>query len=367
MNGWRDDAASRIGLACSIAKSVSKRLTVVVVANVNGRTAVDADLDLHTIRNDFFSDLEYTEIVGALQAMGAYVLEYLEEKEFLQDLVGGRLDLGARPHSLVYSTAQKPLGAGRTALVPSICRLYGLPVCNSDPHAVALSRHKFHVQQILQACGISTPASWLFDCRKGWLLERRPSPGTRVIVKATYEAASIGLDEASVRTADDGLEGFLQERSRALKQPVTVQEFVSGYEVEVPVFELNNPFALGAAGIRLEDADRLGERVLTFETVGRDDYQFYDFYELNPRTSEEICRAAEQVFEAIGMRGIGRIDFRIRDTGQWYVTDVTDNPHLTPHGSVASCVQWHGFEYKDVMRSMIGLNCNRLGWTDTLR
>ncbi|MEQ9244641.1 MAG: hypothetical protein RLO21_01505 [Nitratireductor sp.] len=186
-------------------------------------------------------------------------------------------------------------------------------------------------------------------------------------MKATYEAASIGLDEASVRTADDGLEGFLQERSRALKQPVTVQEFVSGYEVEVPVFELNNPFALGAAGIRLEDADRLGERVLTFETVGRDDYQFYDFYELNPRTSEEICRAAEQVFEAIGMRGIGRIDFRIRDTGQWYVTDVTDNPHLTPHGSVASCVQWHGFEYKDVMRSMIGLNCNRLGWTDTLR
>ena len=46
-----------------------------------------------------------------------------------------------------------------------------------------------------------------------------------------------------------------------------------------------------------------------------DGYDFYDFAEENETTALEIRAIAAKAFSGLGLRGVGRVDFRIRHDG----------------------------------------------------
>jgi D-alanine-D-alanine ligase len=342
------------------ASELLDQLRIIFIANIADRSRLRYDFTHHSITTDFFTEVEYTEILNAFQDFGFYVSDYIEEEQFLHDVINNRLG-EPRPSDIVYSTAQRPFGAGRTALIPALCRLYGIHFCNSDPQAAALSRHKYQIQKLLEVHWVPTPRTWLYRGSDGWLGGDRPRNGDKVIIKATYEAASIGIDEHAIRTVDDGIETFLTERASIFEQPLTVQEFIPGYEAEVPVLEASKPQALGVAGIKLDGRSCLGNGVLLYDIVDKDEYEFFDFTSVDPALSTRMKDIAVNVFKIVGLSGLGRVDFRIDREGRPFVTDVTDNPHLTRHSACASVGQWLGLTYAQTLAAMIGANARRIG------
>lgn len=344
-------------------KEIARKIGIVLVANSKTRLpSVMRDYAGHSVVTEYFSDEEIEELLSGLRACGFYVEAFFDEDEFIRWILDRGLESTNKPYHLVHSTAQAGVGPGRKALIPSFCELHQIPTTNSDPYVVSLARHKFHVNLILQAAGVRVPRCWLFDRHRGWLLDRKPPMGAKVISKPTYESASIGVDENSVREVDKDFSDSIGAQSQVYMQPITVQEFIPGYEIEIPMIGLESPFALGRVGISVDDEQYLQDRFLTYDRVFHDRYDFFDFDKVEARCKVEMKKCAEMVFRVLGIRNFGRADFRMDEAGNFYVIDVATNPHITHHSSFAFAFQLNGLKYVDMLSTLVGLAAKRHGW-----
>lgn len=334
-------------------------LTVVVVAN--RKQSIDAgDYGGHSVQTEYFSDEELEQIVGAMRSFGVYVRSYFSEDEFIAAVLSGEYESLPREYKLVYNSAQSGIGPGRKALIPAFCRLHDIPITGSDAYVVSLARHKYHTSCILASAGIPTARTWCYLPGSGWLGRNRPPDGTRVLLKLTYESASIGLTADALRDVDGWLDAAAEAMAQQYEQPLTVQEFISGHEVETPVIGFATPFAPAAIGISKDGRNDLGESFLTYDDVYADRYGFYTYDD--PEIAQRVRAAAVAAFEAVGVRGFGRVDFRIDDRGQIYAFDMSTNPHIICHSSYAFLFQASGRRYEDVAGLLLALGCLRKGW-----
>ncbi|HET7436912.1 MAG TPA: hypothetical protein VFN10_19545 [Thermoanaerobaculia bacterium] len=338
-------------------RSRAGELAIAVVAN--RKQQVGADYDGYSVQTEYFSDEELEQIVGAMRALGLYVKSYFSEDDFIEAVIHGEVSELPRALKLVYNSAQTGVGPGRKALIPAFCRLHSMPTTSSDAYVVSLARHKYHTACVLKTAGVPVPGTWCYMPRRGWLSDARPPEGTRVIVKLTYESASIGMDADSLRYSDGTLDDFVETIAARYDQSLTVQEFIRGYEVETPVIGLAQPFSPTVVGISIDGHRELRDQFLTYQRVFADDYGFYSYEE---RLAPAIKSAAGTAFDALGIRGFGRIDFRINSGGDFYVIDVATNPHVIEHSSFAHVFRTTGRPYGDLIALLVALACDREGW-----
>ncbi len=343
-------------------KSIAAEVTVPLVANLKTKGAEGDDYEGSSVITEYFSENEASQILLGLQETGFYTKLYAGEAEFMSAVADGSFDKLPRSRKIVYNTAQSGTGAGRKSLIPAFCGLRNIPICNSNAYVLSLARHKFHVYAILRTLGLPVTESWLFD-ETGWLFDRTPPRGTKLIAKACYESASVGLDADCIGEFSESYEATLQKKVFLLRQPYIVQKFVSGSEAEVPVLDVGaGPFALEPVAMTLDGDPFLDDRILDYDIVYKDLGGFAAADHLPNATIEEMTKAARDVFRALGMTAIGRVDFRIDRNGRCSITDVSTTPHLVRHGAFAFAFDRAGFSHADVLGAVVGANARRLGW-----
>jgi D-alanine-D-alanine ligase len=195
---------------------------------------------------------------------------------------------------------------------------------------VSLSRNKFHCNSILRANSFPVTEDYLFLPTNNWFLDKKPSIGELVIAKLNGEASSIGLTKDNIFYFEDSKELFIQSLSKAYKQPVIVQPFISGYEVEVPVISDGDICEVVLpVGISVNNKKQLNNVILDYNTRKNLEFGFYNFEKLNPTVSASIEKCTKEIVKLLGIEGFGRVDFRIDLNGNYFITDVATNPHLT--------------------------------------
>lgn len=325
----QDFKRSAKNLVAGMAVAASQ-LGIVVVANVKTRTSPSSDYKGQSVATEFFSDLEVQQILTELRSSDIFVTPFYDEREFMAwILAGGHRHLPVE-RVLVYNAAQNGTGPGRKSLIPAFCGIHGVPIAGSDAYVVSLCRHKFHLNRLLRSCGFSVPESWWYLGNGKWALGRQPVQGQSVIVKLTYESASLGLDEGSVGEWGEQLQKKAQVLTMNFEQPVIVQEFMPGLEVECPVVVNQDDKWSDAVSIRPNNAAEF----LTYDMVYDDRYTFGA---IDPSLVDaEYLRAeAINIAELVGFKGIGRVDFRLNGERRPCVIDIATNPHLVDHSSVA--------------------------------
>ena len=55
------------------------------------------------------------------------------------------------------------------------------------------------------------------------------------------------------------------------------------------------------------------------------------------------------------------MDYRITENGDYYITDISSNPHFTESMTFNEVYKNMGYEYKDVLATLIGLSLCREG------
>ena len=104
-----------------------------------------------------------------------------------------------------------------------------------------------------------------------------------------------------------------------MHEPVIVQEFIEGWEVEVPVLFVGKKIALPPMGIELGKDKFLNDRFLSFETVFSDDYDYYRFDLIDSKVAMVLRKIAEDSSRILDLRGNVRVDFKINDKGQYFI------------------------------------------------
>jgi D-alanine-D-alanine ligase len=321
----------------------------------NVRTGEFIDLGPDGVMNSaqYYTQLQADAMIRSFQDIGMTVEAYFSELELFHALANE--DPACDPRQrIVYSTAEGGTGSGRRALIPALCSMMRVPALNCGAHASSMVRHKFHAYAVLRHAGVRIPDTWQF-WEGRWSGGSCPPRGARVIVKPTYESMGIGVDEDSVQIVDAGIDTFVAEKTRKFAQPAVVQEFVSGEEVGVPVAKIGATYALPPIAQRRADGQQYGQRPKTFG----DEFLRHDLshapFKPGAVASEALRNAAVLAFDALDMKGVGRIDFRIDSDGRAWVIDTNGEPPPLEKTCWSAAMDLLGFPLNDLLALWVGI------------
>ncbi|MBS1871015.1 MAG: hypothetical protein JSS99_15290 [Actinobacteria bacterium] len=315
------------------------------------------------------SDEQLDLTLAAFRSVGAYAELFIGEQAFMSALAERRLQRLDRQIKVAFNGIGWGIGPdgfmpGRKALVPLIADAYGMACVNSDAHACAVTVHKFHSSLVLDGLGVRVPRTWHYRQSHGWI-GSAPPRGTRVIAKSTYEAWSVGVTESSVFSVDETLDARVAEIAGSIGQPTTVQEFVSGREVYVPVWSCPERIVAPPLETVVTRAPGDPDAVLTIEDSVRGGAVRYRRFHGPAELVERLSQTAVAVLEIFDLYGLARIDFRVDDAEQLWVIDIAIDPGIGVDSSAFMSVAELGFDHPAFLRAVVAATLGAKGLLGT--
>lgn len=325
---------------------------LIIVCNKKNDTIVNSNYKNASIETEFLNEQEYEQLYNMAYAQGIPFDVFTSEIDFIKCILNNYENL-LNKKIVVYNSAQNGTGAGRKSLIPAFCNLLQLKCTGSDAYRVSLCRDKFAINSILKANKICVPRSFLFNSNSTQIV----LPNGKYLIKPLYESASIGITNENIFYSNNIPYNYLNDLSKKMNQPLMLQQFINGYEFEVPILRKNEDILIFDPVILSSDEKNLcmGDKILDYEKIYYDNYYFSDMPdEIHPFLSE-IREAAKQVVELLGLNGLCRVDGRITHNGNYYITDVSTNPHFVQHSSVNYAFKRNHYEDCDIFTSIIYL------------
>lgn len=358
--GQREAQQARIRQVIDEVCAEAQQTSLIFITNLRAGPVIDVAPTGIINTAQYYSEAKADTIIRTFQDVGFHVLSFFSETSFMTAALDGALDSLTKERRVVFTSAEGGQGSGRRALIPAFCRLLGLPVCNSGPHGCSVARHKFHASMILRQAGLPVPQTWLLHAERGWIGGTGPPPGRRVIVKPTYESASIGVDETSVRDVDPSFQAYAETQARRFGQPATVQEYIEGREFGIPLIELDATEALPVMEYVMDGATRFFEKPRTFtqenveERVGT--IPVTDLPEEQLSLLADIAVAAFNVLE---MGATGRMDVRLDAQGRPWIFDTNESPPPVANTCYARSLETLGFDAAEMLALWVGAAMRR--------
>ncbi len=211
-------------------------------------------------------------------------------------------------------------GQGEDGTVQAALDLVGVPYTGSGHMASALAMDKHLTKIVLRHAGVPT-ADWLMAPPHGELMDAalvERSVGWPAVVKPSRQGSTVGL---SIVERAEELQKAIDE-AYLYDDAVMVERFVAGREFTVgilgdrvlPVIEIVPSKAL-------YDYECKYTPGMTQEFVPDD---------LSPETVEQLGAYAKAAFDACGLEGYGRVDFRMDPDGGLWCLELNTLPGMTP-------------------------------------
>lgn len=304
-----------------------------------------------------FDTVETVEAIAQALAAGGHEVEKIE-------VSGPASHLAARIEAfapdLIFNTAEGRRGRAREAFYPALFEELNYPYTGSDAYVLTVTLDKFLTKCVLREQGIDTPKGRLVTARDLPLLDKlEGSLGVPVpaIVKPNYEGSSKGIGDESVARDWRSLRTLVEKMVKAYPAGVLVEEFIAGVDVTVPFVE-----GLGDEGVMMPV-----EYVI--DPGAKSKFNIYDYRLKNtePGKVQVRCPAelprdvlarlkaiSKTTVRVLGMRDVGRIDFRLGDDGRIYFLEVNALPSLEPGASIfAASKREEGLSYEETIAQVV--------------
>lgn len=277
-------------------------------------------------------------IADALERDGHNVF-FLEANSTLPEAL-----MDVRP-DICFNIAEGIRGDGREAQVPALCELLGIPYTASQVVANAISLNKTITKRIWQQQGLPTAPYYEFNS-----LEEVAHADFRfpLFAKPSREGTGMGINTNSIISNYDQLIERVDWLLSNYRQPVLVEEFLPGREFTVG-FIGNRGHTTFRRRPELYDNDGYHWfPVLEIDTLSSVSPTIYghDAKELDigsegapnylcPADIPESLRArlidlTRRAAEALEVRDVSRVDFRVGADGEPYLLEINTLPGLNP-------------------------------------
>ncbi|MDQ0656848.1 ATP-grasp domain-containing protein [Paenibacillus sp. W2I17] len=339
----------------SVAAQLKLKYHISLLSNTRSNTReLNNSVISYSTNNEFFNDKEFDEVFEGIKDADFFVETFFNEIEFILEVLKQSYFKNKR---FVYNLSRNGQHIGKKSLIPSFCDLMSIPYTGSDALVISFSRAKYIYTKYLEVHNVKVPDSWVYDPSNGWLAGNKPKLDTKIIIKPMHESASIGLSETSIKLFDSSTELKIINDSKEKNSAILVQQFIEGYECEVPLLISSRPYALNPIGISINGENHLKQSILTSDCSFNDGYNFYSLdKELSCSVIEKVRETAIDIAQLVGLRSYGRVDFRIDNQGDAYLMDIAASPYTTKHSSFAYAYNQLGLEYHEIYSSIIGLS-----------
>lgn len=302
--------------------------------------------DPSDLNSELLSAEEEQEIINGLHEAGHEVFCIGDVDRLLRGL-----DYWRHCCDIVFNRSVGYRGVERKSIAAALMDSAGIPYTGSTPYVLSLTRNKYHCKVIAHNAGLRTPSSTMLF---GGIDDCADEVQYPAIVKPIAESSSIGIESgaAIVRNADEARQRAQVVASR-YHQPVLVETFIEGIELEIPVVadEAGDMRVFGIAAVAVDRTLPCGCHYLASDSVYDDEYDYID-----PPASidlDHIRGLAERGARALGIRDYGRLDFRIdRDGNPWFI-EASTHPHVQVHSSFYHAAKQRGMTYPQMLDCLI--------------
>ena len=294
----------------------------------------------HANKIECFSKQEYQEIISAVKEINIDYSVYFNEISFISDILNHSLDT---KQIIVFNFARNGLKEGKKSLIPAFCDLIGIRYTGSGAFTQSLCRNKYVYNKYLSKLGVFVPKTYALTPFGNWIGNEAPSDLNKIILKPIAESSSIGVSKVvDYENLDINQIEFINN------QPMLVQEFIDGKEIECPFFiDKGKAFFLPAVELNMRD-----KQFLDVDTSFNNNYSFSIF---DPQKSEELYKIINKIITALGLTGYGRIDFRLNKEGIPYLFDIATMPFICKHSSFAFSMGALNYKLSDIYKIILCL------------
>lgn len=279
------------------------------------------------------------------------------------DVTGPASRLVARLESLrpdlVFNTAEGTHGKYREAFYPALFEELRLPFTGSDAYTCATTLDKQATKMMLARRSVKTPR-WAevrgLDETWRWTDLRYP-----LIVKPNFEGSSKGITQASVVRDSDELDQLIHTLLPRYPDGLLVEEFIEGRDVTVPFLE--SVGVLSAASYRF-DAEGNPWGIYDYDLKNRnsDAVTVVAPADVTEEVRKDLAWMTREVIDALSIRDLARVDFRVTDDGEVYFIEVNALPSLEPGASLFESARLSGIEtVEGVLEAIIASATKRHG------
>lgn len=298
-------------------------------------------------------------ITDALKKGGHQVIALEGDKDLIDRLEDfmPQVVKNERP-GLAFNLSYGIQGQARYTHVPGILEMVGIPYVGSGPLAHSLALDKVVAKMIFRQQGLPTPDFAVLDA-PGFEMPELAFP---LIVKPKNEAVSFGIkivnNEAELREAADII--FEQ-----FEQPVLVEQYIEGREINVGIIGNNPPEAFPPAEILFGEG---GPQIYTLEDKTRKSGREIGVQcpaELSPEMTEQAQKIAMGAFKALSCVDCARVDMRLDAEGNFYILEINSLPSLGEHGSYVQGAAAVGLDFAGLVNRLVEMASARYFGTPT--
>jgi D-alanine-D-alanine ligase len=234
---------------------------------------------------------------------------------------------------------------GEDGALAALCELAGIPCVGAPLRAGALAMDKWATKLVAEAVGVHTaPARLVTAATLPAVAFKGP-----VVVKPAASGSSFGVHLVETEAQlEPALRAALELDERAL-----VEEVVVGREIDIAVLDdpdtgrrVGPPLEIVVDGGLFDTATKYGGNA-TFVVPAQ----------LSDADAKELADSALRVFDALGCRGVARVDFFLTDEG-WVLNEVNTIPGMTAASQVPRMFGTDGLSYPQfldrLVRSAVG-------------
>lgn len=323
-------------------------------------------------RPDVADALTQVEFIGGVLSHAGHQLDRLSMTANLEAV---EREIRYRNPDLVFNLVESVGGQGRLIYVaPAVLDTLGVWYTGAHTDAMFITSSKLLTKRWLRSAGLptapwhapgrtTTPASQIPDGDESESLAGVQWPA-KFIIKSVWEEASVGLDDASIVTADcpAALDVEIARRAPRLGGEAFAEAFVDGREFNLSLLARTGGGVevLPPAEIQFVDFEKDKPRIVgyaakwdetSFEYVNTP--RTFDFAGGDRALLDQLSKLARRCWSVFDLRGYARVDFRVDENGRPFILEINANPCLSPDAGFMAAAGRAGLSDRAVVERIL--------------
>ena len=265
-----------------------------------------------------------------------------------------RLNLGLRESraEVVFNLVESIFGQGDLAgIAAAMLARQRVPFTGASAAALACAADKCFAKKHLRAVGLPTP-DWSEGPQWSGL-----SSDLHYVIKSIDEDASVGLDDGAVVRGRESVHARAMACAKKHGGRWFAEVYCAGREFNVAVLEKEGePFTLPIGETGFEGWTPGRPRIVNYAAKWHSDSvdcigtpRIFGIEQEAPALAECLSRLAISAWRAMNLRGYGRVDFRLDESGAAMILEVNPNPCLEPQAGFAAAAARAGMDYPQLV------------------
>lgn len=242
--------------------------------------------------------------------------------------------------------------------VVGLFELMGVPYTGSPPFALANCQNKVMAKKLLNINGIKTPPYFLAAELPERIKHELKYP---LIVKPAFEDASVGIENESIVFNKAELLDRMEHVFDKFTQPVLIEEFIEGRELNIAIFQDRGTRALPISEIDFTEMPDHLHNIVSYQAKWDPQHESYHKTipicpaKLPAKIEKKAKDVAINAFQIMECRDYARVDVRLSPDEEIFVLEVNPNPDLTEGAGFMRSAEADGLSYSEVLTRLINM------------